>query len=1103
MSARPSQNPSLRLRLALGIAATLAAGSHLAPAEEQTAPASGTDGKLQWWNGQSLTGRLVEADADSLRWSSPLFDAAPDIDTARLRLITLSAPTAKTDDPFSVVLHGGSRVFGDLTAIDRDHLTLRSSRHGDLRIARDRVSEILRLKGGGVLFHGPFGVQDWRYNVTNTAPPPEGRRWFQDAGGAISSVALRQRITLPWKLDKPVEIAFRIRSSSRPEFELRLLSANHTEVVTTWADEIVLRRGAHFAPLLSLSDEDRSVTLRLFWDPNSGRGGVATLDGTLLGRWENLPDDQTKPVIPDSPDGIHQLPLSKPNRQGSDKNALPPDGISWYNRGRDLTIETLLIREWDGQWPIAGPTPVDPANPRLLTKAGLTAGDPVALAGGRLTYAGSPGGPTRQISLDEVIAVHFPALAKAPSEKLAADKTDPRKARLQFADGTSLEGGIVSITGQEVRITTDFSAAPIRSPLGGLQEIRWQHPPEKPDPLGLYDRISLASAPVMHGHWMPATGNRPHWKPIGATQAVPLTKDTIPVEIVRATPPDGKWPTSPSLLFLKDGQIVPGQLVAIDRDGGAVTLRSDMVGTQDFNGDTIDAMQFPGPGLKTVDFVDPGWQMIRGQVDLAEPGEPLKSVSLPTGSSFGHPSMLAGDEIQFALLSSGYGTARVRLFTDGTYRDSPSTRVLLAHYGNEVYAGIEEKEGNFDNYRQIPVEHGKPVQIRINWSNRQIIISINGTVGLTVNHDPKKTPRSGRGLIFEPANLWGNGERTVTISGFKLRATPGYTWVPPVPAKARDQALFLPRFRKNDPPGHLLVAHTGDLLRGTVESATAERIAFRTGLESHTLPSDRAAAIVWLTPPTTTEAKDKEAPIQDALPDAFGLPALPTHWLMLRSGARFGLTVESFGTDAIIGHSPTLGQCRIPIDHVHLIRTSEPARDPSGGSLNGWTLVAAPEPSPEGAAAGSPAAELVGKVAPRVELPLLGGGTFDLAKERDQVVILDFWATWCGPCVRALPEMIDAFAALDSKRVKFIAVNQAESPETVTAFLKSRDWGSLAVGLDHDQSAGKAYGVEGIPHTVIVGPDGKVAHVSTGFRPGGAAETAELVKKLLAGEAVK
>lgn len=126
---------------------------------------------------------------------------------------------------------------------------------------------------------------------------------------------------------------------------------------------------------------------------------------------------------------------------------------------------------------------------------------------------------------------------------------------------------------------------------------------------------------------------------------------------------------------------------------------------------------------------------------------------------------------------------------------------------------------------------------------------------------------------------------------------------------------------------------------------------------------------------------------------------------------------------------------------------------------------------------------LIGRQAPDFELLNMDGDTVSLSDSVGQkVIVLDFWATWCGPCVKALPVLAEVTASYGDD-VVFYAVNQREQPKTIERFLEVQEV-NPPVLLDTDSSVGKAYGVRGIPQTVIIGKDGKVAKVHVGFIPG-------------------
>ena len=116
-------------------------------------------------------------------------------------------------------------------------------------------------------------------------------------------------------------------------------------------------------------------------------------------------------------------------------------------------------------------------------------------------------------------------------------------------------------------------------------------------------------------------------------------------------------------------------------------------------------------------------------------------------------------------------------------------------------------------------------------------------------------------------------------------------------------------------------------------------------------------------------------------------------------------------------------------------------------------------------------------------------------------VLVDFWATWCGPCRRSLPILAAIAARYQGKGVAIFAVNQRESGETIKSFL-AKEKLNLTVALDRDGAAGNSYGVEGIPQTVIIGKDGIVQAVHVGFSPGLKDTLQQQLDDLLAGKSL-
>jgi thiol-disulfide isomerase/thioredoxin len=125
----------------------------------------------------------------------------------------------------------------------------------------------------------------------------------------------------------------------------------------------------------------------------------------------------------------------------------------------------------------------------------------------------------------------------------------------------------------------------------------------------------------------------------------------------------------------------------------------------------------------------------------------------------------------------------------------------------------------------------------------------------------------------------------------------------------------------------------------------------------------------------------------------------------------------------------------------------------------------------------------VGSIAPELKAETLVEGTpVRLADYKGKVVVLDFWATWCGPCIEAMPHLVEAQKEYGDK-VKILAIT-TEERDTVQRFLAQRPT-SLTILRDPFVSTQTRYGVSGLPNTFVIGKDGKIAWESVGFDPQG------------------
>ena len=130
----------------------------------------------------------------------------------------------------------------------------------------------------------------------------------------------------------------------------------------------------------------------------------------------------------------------------------------------------------------------------------------------------------------------------------------------------------------------------------------------------------------------------------------------------------------------------------------------------------------------------------------------------------------------------------------------------------------------------------------------------------------------------------------------------------------------------------------------------------------------------------------------------------------------------------------------------------------------------------------------VGRPAPEVVVDRLNGKTLALSSLHGKVVLLDVWASWCGPCKQELP-MLDAIAARLHKRgVEVVAVSVDQERENVDKFLEARPKWSLTIAHDPKGAIADTFQPDKMPTSYVIDRAGIVRYVNSGFEPADAKE---------------
>ncbi len=121
------------------------------------------------------------------------------------------------------------------------------------------------------------------------------------------------------------------------------------------------------------------------------------------------------------------------------------------------------------------------------------------------------------------------------------------------------------------------------------------------------------------------------------------------------------------------------------------------------------------------------------------------------------------------------------------------------------------------------------------------------------------------------------------------------------------------------------------------------------------------------------------------------------------------------------------------------------------------------------------------KNAPPFSLPGESGQQISLQELQGKVVLVDFWASWCAPCIRSFPWMNSMLEKYGEEGFAVIAINMDQEPELAKKFLQRQN-SALTIAFDPKGTVARQYQVMGLPNSFLINREGQIAYKHVGFR---------------------
>jgi len=134
--------------------------------------------------------------------------------------------------------------------------------------------------------------------------------------------------------------------------------------------------------------------------------------------------------------------------------------------------------------------------------------------------------------------------------------------------------------------------------------------------------------------------------------------------------------------------------------------------------------------------------------------------------------------------------------------------------------------------------------------------------------------------------------------------------------------------------------------------------------------------------------------------------------------------------------------------------------------------------------------------APQFTLPEKGGGQLSLAQYKGQVVMINFWASWCGPCRQEMPLLEDIYKKYNKLGFTLIGVNVEPDSKAADDWLKATPV-TFPIGYDKDSKVSQMFQVSGMPTTVIIDRKGNLRYRHVSYKPGDEGEYLNTIRAMI------